>query len=374
MGTRTLPFPATCLLALYLAIVILSGHCQAKVISWSGYDWWVRTSGGDPQGPGPNIFSNSQESVFVDTNGDLHLKIRQGNDGKWLASEINLNQSLGYGTYEWEVSSRYDLFANNAVGGLFTYLSPQSVASQTGGEVGNGIADTPHEIDVEFTKAWGSANLHLTTHDPDVPSPSENFFQQLNGNQTTHRFKWEPDRITWGSYNGHVAGVENPPYPIVEQRAGPNFGNPAEVVYEGPVIPQDLDEIVAINFWISSNNPSIDGPTGGAEQEMIIRSFTYTPIAGDFNDDGKVDLSDYAIWSQSFGSTSELSADANNNGVVDASDYTIWRDNQNGIGTGIASAQSELVVMNVPEPHGLFLVTYAVACFCRSRRFVRINF
>ncbi len=46
---------------------------------------------------------------------------------------------------------------------------------------------------------------------------------------------------------------------------------------------------------------------------------------GDFNGDGFVDLTDYAVWCGSFGS--QLSAaDGNRNGVIDAGDYTIWRD------------------------------------------------
>ena len=64
--------------------------------------------------------------------GDLHLKIRKvGN--VWYAAELDLVSSLSYGTYEWELSSRYDQFADNTVVGLFTYQSPASVASQAGG-------------------------------------------------------------------------------------------------------------------------------------------------------------------------------------------------------------------------------------------------
>src|SRR5688572_24833301 len=104
------------LLSLALCMCI-SAAASARTINWSGYNWWVRTSGNAPQGPGPNIFSDSAENVFVDANGNLHLKIRKGRDGKWLASEIDLNQSLSYGTYEWQVSSRYDLYPTNVVGG-----------------------------------------------------------------------------------------------------------------------------------------------------------------------------------------------------------------------------------------------------------------
>ena len=294
-------FKKTILAASALALG-MSAAADARLVQWSGYTWQVRSSGGQVQGPGPNIFSDSTQSVWVDGNGDLHLKIRQDGNGKWLAAEIDMTESLSFGTYEWELSSRYDLFAGNVVAGMFTYLDPYSVAGQTSGSVGNGIGDTPHEIDIEMTGAWGSANLYTTTHDPDVQSPSKNYYQALTGDYTTHRFTWAPDSILWNSYNGHVAGIANPSNPIVEQRPGANNGNPAEFYYDGPIIPQDLNEIPIINFWLNGPNGSVAGPTNGLEQELIIHSFTYTPlgaepepIPGDINGDGFVGIADLNI-------------------------------------------------------------------------------
>lgn len=329
----------------------VSAAASARTINWSGYNWWVRTSGNAPQGPGPNIFSDSAENVFVDSGGNLHLKIRKGGDGKWLASEIDLNQSLSYGTYEWQVSSRYDLYPTNVVGGLFTYLSPESVASQTGGAVGNGVADTAHEIDIEFTKAWGNGHLYFTTHDGDVPAPSKNYYQPLNGDFTTHRFTWEPNRITWESYHGHVAGNPNPPNPITEQRPGAGNGLAAKHVYTGAVVPRDLNEIPIINFWVFGNNPSVDGPTGGAEQEMIVRSFSYTPLqpSGDFDRDGDADGQDFLIWQRGLGVGTTLDAgDADRNGVVNGADLAVW--------TAQAGGQAVGSVVRVPEPGSATLV------------------
>ncbi len=276
----------------------LSAAAEARTIEWSGYTWSVRNSGGAQQGPNANVWSNSTDSVWVDEEGDLHLKIRKvGNT--WVAAEIDLTESLSYGTYEWELSTQYDQLADNVVIGLFTYQSPQSVANQTSGSVGNGVADTPHEIDIEMTGDWGSGNLYYTTHDPDVTSPSKNFYQALGGDYTTHRFTWAPDYIHWNSYNGHVAGIAHPEYPIVEQRPGSGNGQIAEFHYDGPVIPQDLNEIPIINFWITNNNASTAGPFDGQEQELVIHSFTYTPlpedIPGDINGDGFVGLDDLDI-------------------------------------------------------------------------------
>jgi hypothetical protein len=360
---RNLRFIIASQLVYFALVPFLCSNVSARNISWSGYNWWVRTSGGNPQGPGPNIFSDSTETVFVDSNGDLHLRIHQEN-GKWVGAEINNHQSLGYGTYEWEVSSRYDLFATNVVGGLFTYLDPNSVANQTEGLVGNGIADTPHEIDIEFTQAWGGANLYHTTHDPDVQSPSTSYYQALTGDNTTHRFTWTEDSITWGSYHGHVAGVANPLHPIAEQRSGPHNGNPAIHTYTGPVVPKDLNEIPIINFWMSGNNVSNTGPTDGLDQEMIIHRFTFTPLSAapdpsaDFDEDGDVDGRDFLTWQRGFSTgTGHNHGDADYNGVVDAVDLEIW--------TSQYAGETSLRALTIPEPSSALLLFGTSGFFLR---------
>jgi len=57
-----------------------------KIIHFSGRDWTVKSSE-EPVGPGPSFFSDSNESVWVDGNGFLHLKIRYIN-GHWNSAEV----------------------------------------------------------------------------------------------------------------------------------------------------------------------------------------------------------------------------------------------------------------------------------------------
>ena len=269
---------ATIMMA-WLSVQVVSIVAAAETITWSGYQWKVRSTDGTAQGPGPNIFSDRCDNVFVDSEGDLHLRITQRKDKKWVAAEIDLTQSLGYGTYQWELTSRYDRLPSNVVVGLFTYISPRSVARQTDGVVGNQKPDTPHEIDIEFTGAWGDANLIFTTHDPDIKSPGQGFFHSPVNDLTTHRFCWTPKQILWESFAGHVSSESEPRTRLTEQRAGPNLGNPVKYAYSGPVIPRDLDEIPIINFWIFGDKPSETGPVGGKPQELIVHSFKFTPLA-----------------------------------------------------------------------------------------------
>ncbi len=265
-----------------LAIVVcLDSTPISETIDWSGYQWRVRTSNGAEQGPGPNIFADGKDNVFVDEAGNLHLRIVKDSKGRWTCAEVSTTASLGYGTYEWEVASRYDNLAKNVVGGLFTYNSPENVARQIGKKVGDAIPDTPHEIDIEFTGCWGDANLFYTTHDPDIKSPGVQFHQTLQGDFTTHRFTWSPDRIEWESYNGHVAGLSAPENPITEDRDIAERGKEAKYTYTGPVVPQDLDEKVHLNLWIFDESDKPKAPSDNQPQELILRSFRFTPLKVD---------------------------------------------------------------------------------------------
>src|SRR5262249_2602906 len=86
---------------------------------------------------------------------------------------------------------------------------------------------------------------------------------------------------------------------------------------------------------------------------------------GDFDGDGAVTPTDYQIWQQSFGSTSQLAADASGNGVIDAADYSIWCDHL-GAATNPASSHA----LATPEPPIFWPALFAVVVFWR---FMHLN-
>ena len=48
---------------------------------------------------------------------------------------------------------------------------------------------------------------------------------------------------------------------------------------------------------------------------------------GDYDNNGMVDMADYALWRQAIGTVGSQAADGNGDGEVNSADYTIWRDN-----------------------------------------------
>lgn len=85
---------------------------------------------------------------------------------------------------------------------------------------------------------------------------------------------------------------------------------------------------------------------------------------GDYNGDGRVDLSDYTVWRQLLGSASPL-ADGNGNGRVDVPDYDVWKQNfGRDLGGGLQAQAA------VPEPTtgALAVATLAAVCWLGKRK------
>lgn len=109
----------------------------------------------------------------------------------------------------------------------------------------------------------------------------------------------------------------------------------------------DLPDLANNLVW------SIDSDTNGVTLSVL--------HAGDYNQDGTVDLADYNVWKQLFGSTGFSAADGNGDGIVDAADYSVWRDN---LGAGASSGFAQGAIKTtppllVPEATSIVLALWA---------------
>jgi hypothetical protein len=100
-------------------------------------------------------------------------------------------------------------------------------------------------------------------------------------------------------------------------------------------------------------------------------------IPGDYDRNGQVDTSDYAVWRKSLNSRTNLAADGNNNGIVDNDDYAVWRRNfgMDSAGSALGAAQGAqfLASGGIPEPATAGMVLSVLALLilrprpCRRR-------
>lgn len=220
----------------------------ATTLQFSGYTWEVRSGEG---GPGPNHWS--AQNVWVDAQGDLHLKLSTVK-GQWYAAELYTTQRLGFGAYQWQVIGRLDQLDPNVVFGLFNYPTA---------DVG---PDGTHEIDIEWAR-WGKAqwpNLHYTVWPvrQGTPPTAHTAAATLTGTYTTQRFTWRSHRVFFQSLHGHTDSNTNE---FDQWTFTPR--QPLRTIPQKPLP-------VHMNLWLVNGQ----APTNGQEVEIVIRKFTYTPM------------------------------------------------------------------------------------------------
>jgi hypothetical protein len=219
-----------------LLVLSAVAAAEGRAVRFAGKTWDVKAG---VHGPGNNHWSDGDQSVRVDDQGRLHLKIRRI-DGVWNCAEVSTQESFGYGTYTFEVASDVEAYDPNVVVGLFTYL------------------DDAHEIDVEFSR-WGNAADPDTSQyviQPGIrPEDIKRFRPGLDGDVSTHRFLWREGFVRFQSYRGFgVAGGR-----LVQDWAS-----------KSPDIPKAGGEKLHINLWLNKGCP----PTDSKEAELIVKGVT----------------------------------------------------------------------------------------------------
>ena len=209
-------------------------------IDWSGYTWNVSNYTGNP---GNNHFLASGSNIWKDVDGNLHLKIIKIGSN-WYCSQIQLQNSLGYGEYTFQISSNVEGLDKNIVLGLFTYETDSK------------------EIDIEFSR-WGdpakAVGWYTVQPAPYNINNQNSFALNLTGNYSTHKFIWNSSDIFFQSYHGHYANLPSPANLIKEWK------------YTGSNTPPEGNERLLLNFWLYNGIV----PSNQQEAEVIIKSFTF---------------------------------------------------------------------------------------------------
>ncbi|PCH78133.1 MAG: hypothetical protein COB98_01205 [Flavobacteriaceae bacterium] len=231
-----------------LCITAITFSCQSdrdnpkRIISFSDIKWEVREA--MEKSPGPNNWSSSEGSVFIDTQGQLHLKIRKI-AGIWHAAEISTQKSFGYGKYIFYVATNVEALDANVVLDLFTYEKDDK------------------KLAIEFTRFGNPSNdvgSYTVQEKPATSINKKTFPLHLNGTHSTHIIEWTPAGINFESYHGHA-----PTLPSEELLI-------SRWTYKGAYNPSAGNERLCINTWLFQGKP----PTSDKDIEIII-SKVYVP-------------------------------------------------------------------------------------------------
>ena len=207
------------------------------VINWKGQRWYL-TSGGRSS-PGNNYWDNTGNGVWIDSQGRLHLTVRNDN-GVWKSTMLNSQYKYKYGTFTWKVDSPVYTYDKNSVVGLFTYL------------------DDNNELDIE-TSRWGNptnGNLWYTVQPYGVAGNEQgyNVPSYIDGSSTYYRIDWQPTSIRFVSWKSD--GTLSDGTLIADHTYTNTAGIPATSQY------------VMMNFWMMS------GTTPQQDMELIISDFS----------------------------------------------------------------------------------------------------
>ena len=184
--TETLPSPGGGVAAITVVkgVGIAPPAPTPKTISFSGYDWTVRTAG-SYRGGSHNSFDS--ENVSTDKTGALHLRITKRKNG-WSCGEVKLSRSLGYGTYRFTVRD-------------ISQLEPSAVLTFFDWD-GVGQEQNRREFAVEIGR-WGFSgndNAQYVVQPYYVPTNIVRF--RVPGGPLTHSFHWEPGQIAFSTVAG----------------------------------------------------------------------------------------------------------------------------------------------------------------------------
>jgi hypothetical protein len=229
-----------------VAVTIVKGVgtvqlAPVKPLQFSGYEWHVRTIAGDRGGLN-NLYDG--DNAWTDASGALHLRIKKKN-GRWSCAEVELNRSLGYGTYILVVRDT-------------THLDPAAVLSLNTFDDWGGD-EHYREMDIEFGR-WGDAssknNAQYGIQPFYVPGNVAPF--TVPEGTLTHSLHWESGRARFETVRG----------------TSMKTGAPAvsEHVFTSGVPTPGRETFQLLFYVVASEKSPLE-----KENEVVVEKFEYLP-------------------------------------------------------------------------------------------------
>lgn len=251
---------------------------------------------------------------------------------------ITSNALFGQGRFE----ARIDLPTTQGMWPAF-WMNPNQVQWPLGGE-----------IDIMENKGSQPTTVSSAFHWQKNPGPccdqhfytSQNYSATSGGNPVNfttgfHTYAVEWDKNPTTSVNEIRFYVDGNKFMTVDQNGSmsdANFTTAKNII---------LNLAVGGDFGGDPNGSTVFPQTMLVDYVRVWHRPAATPIAGDYNNDGKVDAADFVVWRQTLGQNGiGLAADGSGNGTIGQSDYDTWRQN---FGSSTLAAAA-VAAAAVPEP------------------------
>jgi hypothetical protein len=223
-------------------------HLTERMLFFSERAWTVRATD-ILDTPGPNIWADDHDAVWVDPEGALHLVMLE-REGEVLAAEVALVESLGYGTYVFSLDTPIRQRNEFTVVGLFVRDTLTEAENK--------------EFDIEFAR-WADPDgpdAQFVVAPWQVQGNGETFTVGPLYEPTIHASHWAPDHHLFTSAIGH----DWPPAEMDVLR---------QWYYDGESVMAPGNDRTRINLWLFR---FLDPPEGVEEGvELVVRRFDYLP-------------------------------------------------------------------------------------------------
>ncbi len=232
------------LIAIAPTAIAQDAEQPGRTIQFSGLEWKVKRSDG-VAGPGPNLFSDSADNVFLDSQGRLHLRITHDAMG-WHCAEVILKKSPGYGEYCFEVDSSPELDPQ-VILGMFTWHDSDASFHN-------------REIDIELSRWTQPENLNaqFVVQPYETKGNIDRFDMPKSLNELTYQFVWRHDRVDFDAWKR-------------SKSAEKSHKSLHHWSCASADVPPAGGESLHINLWLFRGK----SPTNGQSVEMILRHFSY---------------------------------------------------------------------------------------------------
>ncbi len=202
----------------------------ARTLAFDGRTWLVRPSSRRLEAPGPNRWSDSERSAWVDEHGLLHMAVRPGPLG-WFSVELSTELPAGPLHVEVVVETPSQDLDPAVVAGLFLYK------------------DDEHEIDIELSEFGGGLGFNAQyVIAPHTPGYQVRFQQPENRRGVRHVIDWRGERVALRSEDQ---------YRVIREAAFPTTHLGERSGYR-----------MILNLWLYQGQP----PRRPKPVELVIRS------------------------------------------------------------------------------------------------------
>jgi cyclophilin family peptidyl-prolyl cis-trans isomerase len=257
---------------------------------------------------------------------------------------------------------RFDTTLGNVDVRLYDTATPLSVANFLGYVTSGRYTDSIIHRSVPgfiiqgggYYSPAGAGGIELIPESP--PVPNEPGISNLRGTLSYAKLGGYPDSATSEWFFNLADNSEN----LDNQNGG--FTVFGRVLGDGMDIVDAIAGLGIVNAGspfdelpVLDINTVIANGTVHVSDLVFVNSISIRNVpAGDYNGNGIVSATDYAVWKGTFGSTTYAEADGNGDGIVDAADFTVWRD-------AMAAGSGAIVTAIVPEPSTVMLALTGLA-------------